>query len=235
FALKSHQKAAAAQAQGILSQEIVSIWTGKSFQQLADKDNVVRSDSSLPSLAKLKPAFAKPFGTITAGNASPLTDGASVTMICDGMRAAALSLKPLAEIVDVEFVGIDPYDQLLIGPAIAIPRLLKRCRLKLSDIDRFEIHEAFAAQMLSCLQALDSPDYFVKYFGTRTTLGEIPADKLNVHGGAIALGHPFGASGSRLVNTLAFELKRQNLEYGLVAMCAAGGMAGCMLLKNISL
>lgn len=234
FALSSHQKAASAQKKGYLAEEITSLWPKPKYGKQVSSDNIIRSDSSLKALGKLKPAFSKPFGTITAGNASPLTDGASVTLVCDEMRARSLSLTPLAEIVDMEFVGVDPYDQLLIGPALAIPRILKRHRLKLTDIDRFEIHEAFAAQMVSCLEALDSPKFFHKYFGTTTTLGELPSDRLNVHGGAIAIGHPFGASGSRLVNTLALELKRQNLEYGLVCMCASGGMAGSLLLKNLA-
>ena len=232
FAMNSHHKAAAAQAAGVLTKQITPIWPSPRYQQAVSKDNIIRADSSLKALAKLKPVFAKPFGTITAGNSSPLTDGAAVTLVCDEHRARSLSLQPLVEIIDVEFVGVDPYDQLLIGPALAIPRLLQRHRLKLEDIDRFEIHEAFAAQMVSCLEALDSPRFFDKYFGTRRSLGQIPDDKLNVYGGAIAIGHPFGASGARLINTLAFELNHQNLEYGLVAMCAAGGMAGAMLVRN---
>ena len=232
FALDSHLKAHKAQLSGVLARQIVDIWPGPDYKNHVTEDNLIRSDANLESLAKLKPAFSKPFGTITAGNASALTDGASVTLVCDEHRARSLSLDPMVEIVDMEFVGVDPYDQLLIGPALAIPRLLQRHRLKNDDIDRYEIHEAFAAQMVSCLEALDSPAFFDQHFGTSSSFGEIAADKLNVHGGAIAIGHPFGASGSRLVNTIAFELKDKNLEYGVVAMCSAGGMAGAMLLRN---
>lgn len=231
FALSSHHKAAAAQAAGIFTEQITPLWPSPHYRHQVATDNIIRPDTSLESLSKLKPAFAKPFGTITAGNASALTDGAAVTLICDEARAHSLALAPLAEIIDMEFVGVSPYEQLLIGPALAIPQLLKRHRLKLEDIGRFEIHEAFAAQMISCLEALDSPQFFEQHFGTSAPLGRIPDEKLNVHGGAIAMGHPFGASGARLIHGLAAELKRTNLEYGLVSMCAAGGMAGAMLLR----
>lgn len=232
FASQSHQKAHKAQESGILAAETFGVWCPPKYDQFIDRDTTVRSDSTPEKLSKLRPAFSKPFGTLTAGNSTPLTDGAAATLVCDEQRALSLGLKPLALVIDIEFVGCDPYDQLLIGPALAIPRLLKRNRLKLSDIHRFEIHEAFAAQTLSCLEAMDSASFFKKNFGNSGALGRIPDDRLNVHGGAIAIGHPFAASGSRLVNSLSWELKRSGLEYGLIAMCSAGGMAGCMLLRN---
>lgn len=232
FALASHNKAHQAQEQGILAEEIVPIWPAPHYKDALQQDTIIRSDASLKSLSQLKPVFSKPYGTLTAGNSSPLTDGAAATLVCDEKRALSLGLKPLAEVVDVEFVGCDPYDQLLIGPALAIPRILQRNRLKIADIDRFEIHEAFAAQTLSCLEAMDDARFFEQHFGTSRVLGRIPEEKINVHGGAIAIGHPFAASGSRLIGVLSTELKRHNLTYGLIAMCSAGGMAGCMLLKN---
>ena len=232
FALASHQKASQAQKKGILAEEILPLWPAPHYKDVIDHDTIIRSEGTLESLSKLKPVFSKPYGTLTAGNSSPLTDGAAATLVCDEKRAKALGFEPLVEVVDVEFVGCDPYDQLLVGPALAIPRILKKHRLKISDIDRFEIHEAFAAQTLSCLELMDRKKFFEDNFGTSRVLGRIPDEKINVNGGAIAIGHPFAASGSRLVNSLALELKRHNLEYGLIAMCSAGGMAGCMLLKN---
>ena len=234
FSVSSHQKAYKAFEMGYLSEEIIPIIPPKKYNKWIDRDDLIRKDTTIKALSKLKPAFKKPYGTLTAGNSSALTDGAAVTLIADKQRSISLGFKPLAEIVDMEFVGCDPYDQLLIGPALAIPRILKRNRLKISDIDRFEFHEAFAAQVLSCQKALSSLDYFEKFFGASQIIGSIPENKLNVNGGAIAIGHPFAASGSRLVNCLVAELKRSNLQWGLVSMCASGGLAGCMLIKNIS-
>jgi acetyl-CoA acyltransferase len=198
------------------------------------KDNIIRADVSFDALSGLRPAFDRKYGTITAGNASPLTDGAAVSLIADEAYAKSLGLKPKAYIKDICFVGVDPMEQLLIGPAIAIPKLLQRNNLKIEDIDLFEIHEAFAAQVLSCLRSMESEDFMEKHFGIKKSFGSIPEEKLNVNGGAIAIGHPFGATGSRLVNSLANELIRQNKQLGVVAICAAGGMAGVLLIERCS-
>ncbi len=234
FALASHQKAAAAQEKGYFNDEIVPIWPSPKFDLCVDKDNIIRKDTNLESLAKLRPAFDKKFGTITAGNSSPLTDGAACSLIADEERAKSLGLTPKALIRDFTFVGVDPRDQLLIGPAIAIPLLLKKNNLQISDIDIFEIHEAFAAQVLSCLKSMDSPSFNDKYFGENKSYGLIPEDKININGGAIAIGHPFGATGSRLVNTMSAELQRQNKTLGVIAVCAAGGMACAMLIERLN-
>ena len=233
FAVQSHLKAATAQRSGIFDNEIVPIWASPKFEECIDKDNIVRPDSNLESLSKLRPAFDKKYGTLTAGNSSPLTDGASVTLIADEQRAESLGLKPKARIVDFDFVGIDPKDQLLIGPALTIPRILQRNKMLLDDIDRFEIHEAFAAQVLSCTRSMESDKFCEEYFGASKAFGTVPLDKLNVNGGAIAIGHPFGATGSRLVNTMINELHRCDGQFGLIAICAAGGMAGSILVERI--
>ncbi len=232
FAVESHKKAAAAQESGYFEQEIVPIWAAPRYEACVDKDNVIRADTSTEALKELKPAFDKKFGTMTAGNSSPLTDGAAVTLIADEARAKSLGLKGKARIKDVVFVGVDPYEQLLIGPAIAIPLLLKRNNLKIQDVDRFEIHEAFASQVLSCVRSMESDDFMERYFGTKA-LGKFPMDRVNVNGGAIAIGHPFGATGARLVTTLSNELIRSDKQIGVIAICAAGAMAGAMLIERM--
>lgn len=231
FALASHQKAAAAQKSGRFDEEIVSIWAPDRYEAI-EKDNLIRGDTTLEKLMSLRPAFDKAYGTITAGNSSALTDGAAVALITDETRARALGLKPKSRIIDSFFVGVDPLEQLLIGPAVVIPYLLKRNGLNIDNIDLFEIHEAFAAQVLSCLKSMESKDFCQRYFGDSKAFGTIPDEKLNVNGGALAIGHPFGATGARLVTTLSNELIHSNKNLGLIAICAAGGMAGAMLIER---
>lgn len=233
FAASSHHKAFAAQEKGVLAEEIVPIWAAPKFEKCIAADNVIRGNTDKDQLAKLRPAFDKKYGTLTAGNSSPLTDGASITLIGDEQRVLELGLKAKARVVDFDFVAIDPKDQLLIGPAITIPRILNRNGLTIGDIDRFEIHEAFAAQVLSCIRSMESDKFCESYFGVSKAFGSVPMDKLNVNGGAIAIGHPFGATGSRLVNSLSNELIRSDSKYGLIAICAAGGMAASILLERI--
>lgn len=234
YALTSHQRASAARKAGKFDTEICPIWTSTNYSKVVDADNIIRDDADLASLQRLRPVFDRKYGTITAGSSSPLTDGAAVTLIADIQRAEALGLTPKAKILDFMFVGVDPYKQLLIGPAVVIPQILQRNKLTLKDIDLVEIHEAFAAQILSCQRALASADFFAEHCGNGKPCGEIPADKLNVNGGAIAIGHPFGASGARLVTTLVNELQRSDKTLGLVAICAAGGMGGAMLIERLS-
>lgn len=232
FALRSHRLAAAAAARGVFAAEIVPVWPEPGYEPCIEADDVIRADASLDALARLKPSFDKTHGTVTAGNASPLTDGAAVVVVADEAFARGLGLRPKARIRDAVFVGVDPFDELLIGPAVAIPALLDRNRLAIADIDRFEIHEAFAAQVLSCLEALESPAFGVRHLSRSGAYGTIPLDRVNVNGGAIAIGHPFGATGARLVLTLADELRRCGGRYGVIAICAAGGMAGAMLVES---
>jgi acetyl-CoA acetyltransferase family protein len=233
FAVASHQKAAKAQEAGIFAEEIVPIWAPPKFQLCVDKDNLIRGDTTLEALAKIRPAFDRKYGTITAGNASALTDGAAACLIADEGFAKSLGLKAKAIVRDILFVGVNPHDQLLIGPALAIPMLLKRNGLSIHDIDLFEIHEAFAAQVLSCIKSMDSSAFCEEYFGDSKAFGLVPDDKLNLNGGALAIGHPFGATGARLASTLANALIRRNKNLGVISICAQGGMAGAMLLERI--
>lgn len=232
FAFNSHQKAFAAQQKAYLAEEIVPLWPAPKHKEGIDIDNLIRGDTNLQSLAQLKPAFDRKNGSITAGSSSALTDGAAVTLIADEERAKSLGLKPKAWIRDFCFVGVQSNPQLLIGPAIAIPMLLRRNQLKIEDIDRFEIHEAFAAQVLSCLKSMKDREFMKKHLGLDQAFGEIPMERLNVNGGAIAIGHPFGATGARLATSLANELQRSQKRYGLMAICAAGGIAGAMLIER---
>lgn len=233
FAVDSHQKAHRAQQEGHFDEEVIPVWASPNFE-CVDADNIIRHDSTVESAGQLKPAFDKKHGSLTAANSSPLTDGAAVSLITDEKRAQDLGLTPKSRIKDFVFIGVNPYEQLLIGPAIAIPVLLKRNQMSLDDIDLFEIHEAFAAQVLSCLRSMESADFCQEYFGDASAFGSIPEDKLNVNGGSIAIGHPFGATGSRLVTTLSNELIRRDKNIGLIAICAAGGMAGAMIVERMS-
>jgi acetyl-CoA acyltransferase len=232
FAVDSHHKAAKAQESGKLAEELVPIWPSPRFDVCVEADNIIRKDTTLEALGSLKPAFDKKYGTLTAGNSSPLTDGAAICMIADEARAKSLGFKPKVLIKDVIFVGVNPYEQLLIGPAIAIPLLLQRNQLKVTDIDRFEIHEAFAAQVLSCIKSMESSEFMEKHLGTKA-IPNFPLDRVNVNGGALAIGHPFGATGARLVTSLANELVRSDKNLGVIAICAAGAMAGAMLIERI--
>ncbi|MEZ4744114.1 MAG: thiolase family protein [Bdellovibrionota bacterium] len=234
FAVNSHKKAAAAQEAGYFDEEIIPIWASTSYKECIERDNIIRKDTSLEAASELRPAFDKKYGSLTAANSSPLTDGASCTIIADEERAKNLGLKPKLKILDFDFVGVDPWDQLLIGPALTIPRLLRKNNLTVDNIDRFEIHEAFAAQVLSCTRSMASNEFCESYFGSTTAFGEIPEDKLNVNGGAIAIGHPFGATGTRLLATIANELIRSDKTLGVIAICAAGGMAGSLLVERMA-
>eukprot|EP00121_Abeoforma_whisleri_P002936 Awhi_evm1s2639 len=175
-------------------------------------------------LASLRAAFVKPHGTITAANASFLTDGASATLLMAEETALALGYKPKAYIREFTYVAQDPVDQLLLGPAYAVPKILNMAGLEMKDVDVFELHEAFAGQVLSCMSAMDSEKFCQKHMG-HAAPGAPPMDKLNLWGGSLSLGHPFGATGARLVTTVANRLIKEDGQYGVLAACAAGGHA----------
>jgi acetyl-CoA acyltransferase len=231
MALESHQKASAAWQEGRLAQEVIPHLTTGEKPTWVEKDNVLRPDISLEALAGLKPAFDKKFGTITAGNASALTDGASGVLLCGSQFAKAQGLPILGYIVDSLTVAVDPGDQLLIGPALAIPKLLSKHGLTPSDISIFEIHEAFAAQALSCLDAMESAAFQEKN-SLPLLMGALPAAKVNPDGGSLAYGHPFGATGARLVSRALHGLQRTNGRFAVIAVCAAGGMGQAMLVER---
>ena len=231
IALMSHQRAAAATADGRLTAEIVPWLGGRDLDQVTTSDNGIRPDSSLEALAKLRPVFDRQYGTVTAGNSSPLTDGASAVLLMSEEKAAALGYEPLAFIRSFAVAAVDPGWQLLMGPALAVPRALERAGIAWSDLGLVEIHEAFAAQVLSNVQAWGSAAWADR-LGLAAPLGDVDWDRTNVMGGSIAIGHPFGATGARIVTTLANEMKRRDVEFGLVSICAQGGMGYAMVLER---
>ncbi|XP_078460916.1 trifunctional enzyme subunit beta, mitochondrial [Lampetra fluviatilis] len=227
FALRSHSYAKKAQEQGLLSDLVPLKVPGK---DTVTKDNGIRP-SSMEQLARLKPAFIKPHGTVTAANSSFLTDGASAVLIMSEEKALAMGYKPKAYLRDFVYVSQDPKDQLLLGPSYATARLLAKSGLSLGDIDVFEFHEAFAGQILANMRAMDSDWFAQNYIGLKSKVGAPPAEKFNLWGGSLSLGHPFGATGCRLVTTAAHRLHREGGQYALVAACAAGGQGHGMIVE----
>ena len=232
LALKSHHRAAAGWEKNILSAEVVPVPAAPKFATVATRDNIIRADTSLEQMAKLPPVFDRKFGTITAANSSPLTDGASAVILMSEERARSVGRKILSFIRSWADAAVDHGGQLLQGPAYAAPVALDRAGLELSDMGRVEMHEAFAAQVLSNLQAFASESFAREKLGRDKPLGEVDPAILNVYGGSIAIGHPFGATGARLVTTLSNELVRTGKPYGLLTVCAAGGLGHAMVLQN---
>jgi len=231
FAMRSHHLAAKATEEGLLDEELLPVSVPPRFQ-MVKQDNGFRADTSLEKLAKLRPAFIKPHGTITAGNASFLTDGASASLIMDEQTALEMELKPKAYLREYVYVSQDPGEELLLGPAYTTPKVLERMHLELENIDVFEVHEAFAGQVLAVLNALDSNNFAKQSLGRNAKVGSIPMDKMNTLGGSLSLGHPFGATGVRLVTTAANRLIREEGKYALVTACAAGGQGHAIILER---
>jgi acetyl-CoA acyltransferase len=232
IALMSHQRAAAGTADGRLTAEIAPWFGGPGMDQVQTSDNGIRSDTSLEALAQLKPVFDRRYGSVTAGNASPLTDGAAAVLLMSEDKARALGYRPLATIRSYAVAAVDPGWQLLMGPAYAVPRALDRAGITWKDLGLVEIHEAFAAQVLSNVQAWGSRTWAEK-LGRPAPVGEVDWSRTNVMGGSIAIGHPFGATGARLVTTLANEMQRRDVQFGLISICAQGGMGLALVLERI--
>jgi acetyl-CoA acetyltransferase family protein len=222
LAFLSHQRAAAAQDQGLFAHQITPLSN-------VAADNLVRKETTLEKLTALPPVFDKKGGTLTAGNSSALTDGASCVCLMSHKAAEQSGQEVLASLVDYEYAAVDPQDGLLMAPGLAVPRLLKRRGLSFADIDVFEIHEAFGAQVLSNMEVWKSG---WKAHPEIAPIGEVPEDKLNIYGGSMALGHPFAATGGRLIMNLAQILHEKQLRRGLISICAAGAMAGAVLLER---
>ncbi|HEX2224574.1 MAG TPA: acetyl-CoA C-acyltransferase FadI [Thermoanaerobaculia bacterium] len=232
IALMSHQRAAAAADAGWFDRQIVPTFPPPGYDRAVTRDNGIRADSSLEALGKLKPVFDRRYGTLTAGNSSPLTDGGSAALLMSEEKAKSLGYEPLGYIRSYAFAAVDPKDQLLQGPAYAAPAALDAAGLKLSDIDLIEMHEAFASQILSNMKAFASKKFAEQELGRSEPLGVVDFDRFNVTGGSISIGHPFGATGVRVVTQLLYELKRRNLNLGLVTVCAAGGVGFAMVVER---
>lgn len=230
FALRSHRLAAAGTQDGRLTAEIAPLYVPPSFDAMTI-DNGVRTDGTIEALAALKPVFDRKYGTVTAGNSSPLTDGASAVLLMSEERAKSLGFQPLAYIRSYSYSALDPGEQLLMGPVLAAPVALQRAGLTLQQIDLIEMHEAFAAQVLSNLKGFVSQEW-AERAGFSKPVGEVDRAKLNVMGGSIAIGHPFGATGGRILTTLCNELARRDGQFGLMTVCAAGGMGHAMVIER---
>ncbi len=231
FALRSHLRAIDATKNGKLPQELAPVFIGPDYKKVLDKDSGPRDGQTLEALQKLKPYFDRRTGTITVGNACPLTDGAAMVLLMSRAKAEAQGYKPLARIRSYAFAGLEP-ERMGLGPAYASPIALKKAGLELKQMDLIELNEAFAAQVLACRKALASDKWCQEKLGASGALGEIDMEKLNVNGGAIAIGHPVGATGTRLVLTLVKEMKRRGSQYGLATLCIGGGQGGAMIVEN---
>lgn len=229
FAVQSHQRAAAAIAAGRFDDEVVPV--PRKGRETVYKDTIVRADTSLEKIGKLRPAFAKD-GTLTAANSSALTDGAACVVLMSEDAARKYGQTPLARFRSWSYVGVDPKDQLLMGPALAMPVALQRAGLTLAACDRVDLHEAFAAQVLSILKMLESDAFCQERLGLDQAIGAVDPGRLNVHGGSVALGHPFGATGARMVLTMAHELHRTPAKTALLGICAAGGLGAAAVMEG---
>ncbi len=231
FALLSHQKAVAAQKNGVMAEEITPVFLAPSYKEVVELDIGPRDGQSMEALGKLKPIFDRKNGTVTAGNSCPITDGAAMVLIMSREKAEALGYKPIARILSYAFAGLEP-ERMGLGPVYASPIALRRAGLTLADMDHYELNEAFAAQVLACAAAFESDKFAKEKLDLPKAVGRLDMDKLNVNGGAIALGHPVGTTGTRIVLTLMKQLKRSGKELGLATLCIGGGQGGAMVIQN---
>ena len=231
FALRSHRLAAAGTSDGRLTAEIMPVYVPPKFDSVLTSDNGIREDTSYEQLAALKPVFDRKYGSVTAGNSSPLTDGGACILLMNEEKAKALGYPILGIIRSYAYAALDPGEQLLQAPVLAAPVALKRAGLALKDMDLVEMHEAFAAQVLSNLKGFESQSW-AERAGFSQPVGEVDRAKLNVMGGSIAIGHPFGATGARITTTLLNELRRRGGQFGLMTVCAAGGMGFAMVVER---
>ncbi len=231
LALRSHRLAAKGTADGRLTAEMMPVYVPPRFESVVTSDNGIRADTSFEALSVLKPVFDRKYGSVTAGNASPLTDGGACVLLMSEEKARSLGYEPMGFIRSYAYAALDPGEQLLQAPVLAAPVALARAGLQLRDMDLVEMHEAFAAQVLSNLRGFESKEW-AERAGFSQPVGEVDLSKLNVMGGSIAIGHPFGATGSRIMVTLLNELKRREGEFGLMTVCAAGGMGFAMVVER---
>ncbi|MEJ2052579.1 MAG: thiolase family protein [Calditrichaceae bacterium] len=232
FAMISHNRAEKSTNDGILAEEIMPVAVPPKYEHVVDADNGIRPGQSMEALAKLRPVFNRRTGTVTAGNASQITDGAAMLMVMEEEKAKSLGYKPLGRIKSFAFAALDPA-RMGLGPAYSVKKVLDASGMQLSDMQRVEINEAFAVQVLANLRIFDSDALAAKYLNLNKAPGQIDENILNVNGGAIALGHPVGSSATRLVLTLLKELKRSDLEIGLATLCVGGGQGAAFILERI--
>ena len=231
LALASHANAAQGTADGRLTAELAPAFIPPRYAEAMTQDNGIRTDTTMEALSVLKPVFDRRYGTVTAGNASPLTDGGGAVLLMSEERAKSLGFRPKAYIRSYAYAALDPGEQLLQAPVLAAPMALQRAGLTLRDIDLVEMHEAFAAQVLSNLRGFESQQW-AERAGFSKPVGEVDRSTLNVMGGSLAIGHPFGATGARITTTLVNELERRGGQFGLMTVCAAGGLGFSMVVER---
>jgi acetyl-CoA C-acetyltransferase/acetyl-CoA acyltransferase len=232
FALESHQKTATAQAAGFFDDEIVGVHLPPKFGGVTE-DLGPRKSQTIEALAKLRPYFDRKFGSVTVGNACPVTDGAVALVLASAEKARELGMTPLGRINSYAYAGCPP-ERMGLGPVFAARRLLSETGERLEDMDRVEINEAFAAQVIACERAFESTEFAEREFGQRESVGKLDRDRLNVNGGAIAMGHPVGATGARLILTILRELEKNDLRKGLASLCIGGGQGGAVVVERIA-
>lgn len=231
FALRSHQLASKAWKEGRIKEEVTSVFLAPDYKEVVSEDIGPRDNQTIEALAKLKPFFDKATGTITAGNSCPITDGAAMVLLMSREKAEALGYKNSAVIRSYGFAGLEP-ERMGLGPAYATPLALKRAGLTMKDIGLIELNEAFSAQVMACQLAMNSDQFAQEKLGLSSKVGEVRDDIMNVNGGAIAYGHPVGATGTRLVLTLMKEMNRRNTQFGLATLCIGGGQGGAMIIER---
>ena len=232
YTLASHQKATEGWEKGIYEQEVMPYPVPPKYSNVVERDGIPRADTSLEKLAKLKPVFDRRYGTLTAGNSSPLTDGAAAVVLMESKKAKALGYEPLAYVKNWAFAALDPGWQLLMGPSFASPKALDKAGMTMADIDVVDMHEAFAAQVLSNVAAFASDEWAKQHLGRDKAIGEIDQETMNPYGGSISLGHPFGATGARQVLTMSHEMVRRDKGTALITQCAAGGLGASVILER---
>ncbi len=230
FALWSHHKWAAANEAGKFKNEIVPFFVPPKFTAV-EEDVGPRKNETMEDLERLKPYFDRKTGTVTPGNSSPITDGGAAALVMSAERAKELGMQPLGRIRSFAYAGLDP-SRMGLGPVFATQKALKLAGMKLSDIQLIELNEAFAAQVIACEKAAVSREFFKKHLPGEEPIGEFRREIMNVNGGAIALGHPVGSSGMRIVITLLKEMERRGLRTGLATMCVGGGQGGAMIVER---
>ncbi len=231
FAHRSHVRAARAWESGVFADEVMHVLPPPAFDRPVVRDNVVRQGSTLGAYEKLKPAFDASYGTVTAANSSPLTDGASALLLMTERKAKALGYRPLGYLRSWAYAALDPAGWMLMGPSYATPKALDAAGIKLGDLTVIDMHEAFAAQVLCNVKMFGSKRFARERLGRGEAIGEIDMDRFNVHGGSIAIGHPFAATGARMVTTVLHELKRRGGGLGLATACAAGGLGAAVVFE----
>ena len=229
FAKWSHDKATAGREK--LAEEITPVYVAPKYKTVVTEDIGPRADQSLEKLGKMKPYFDRKTGTITVANACPLTDGAAMLLLMSREKANSLGYKPIAKVRSYAFAGLEP-ERMGLGPVYSSPIALKRAGIGMKDIGLVELNEAFAAQVIGCQKAFASKEFAQEKLGLSEAVGEIDPDTLNVNGGAVALGHPVGVTGTRIVLTLAKEMQRRDVQFGLATLCIGGGQGGSVILEK---